>query len=111
VLLEEFGMNSFIVRSHPVWFPKGREKMVIEEMIGQLLTMKKVDIKKLREEAAIMMSCKAAIKANRHLRDDEIQALLDELARAEDPFTCPHGRPVMIHFSVKDLEKMFKRIM
>lgn len=111
VLLEEFGMNSFIIRSHPAWFPKGREKMIVEEMIQQLLTMKKVDVKKLREEAAIMMSCKAAIKANRHLRNDEIQALLDELRRAEDPFTCPHGRPVIIHFTVTDLEKMFKRIM
>lgn len=111
VLLEEFGMNSFIIRSHPAWFPKGQEKMIVEQMIEQLLTMKKVDVKKLREEAAIMMSCKAAIKANRHLRDDEIQALLDELRRAEDPFTCPHGRPVIVHFSVTDLEKMFKRIM
>ena len=47
--------------------------------------MKKVDIKKLREEAAIMMSCKASIKANRHLRNDEIQALLDDLRKASDP--------------------------
>ena len=45
-------------------------------MLEQLLYMKKVDIKKLREEAAILMSCKASIKANRHLRNDEIQALL-----------------------------------
>ncbi|MFL6562766.1 MAG: DNA mismatch repair endonuclease MutL, partial [Bacillus sp. (in: firmicutes)] len=63
VFLEEFGINSFIVRSHPQWFPKGEEKGIIEEMIEQLLLMKKVDIKKLREEAAIMMSCKASIKA------------------------------------------------
>lgn len=111
IFLEDFGMNSFIVRSHPVWFPKGQEKIIIEEMIEQLLTMNKVDIKKIREEAAIMMSCKAAIKANRYLRDDEIQALLDELRRAEDPFTCPHGRPIVVHFSISDMEKMFKRIM
>ncbi|WP_144462657.1 DNA mismatch repair endonuclease MutL [Siminovitchia fortis] len=111
IFLEDFGMNSFIVRSHPAWFPKGQEQTVIEEMIEQLLSMSKIDIKKLREEAAIMMSCKAAIKANRYLRDDEIQALLDELRRAEDPFTCPHGRPIIVHFSIKDMEKMFKRIM
>ncbi|HBZ10536.1 MAG TPA: DNA mismatch repair endonuclease MutL [Bacillus bacterium] len=111
VFLEEFGMNSFIVRSHPAWFPRGQEQTIIEEMIEQLLSMNKIDIKKLREEAAIMMSCKAAIKANRYLRDDEIQALLDELRRAEDPFTCPHGRPIIVHFSITDMEKMFKRIM
>ncbi|OLS39086.1 DNA mismatch repair endonuclease MutL [Bacillus sp. MRMR6] len=111
VFLEEFGMNSFIVRSHPQWFPKGEETQIIEEMIEQLLLMKKVDIKKLREEAAIMMSCKASIKANRHLRNDEIQALLDDLRNASDPFTCPHGRPIIAHYSSYDMEKMFKRVM
>ncbi|MEH7177079.1 DNA mismatch repair endonuclease MutL [Neobacillus vireti] len=111
VFLEEFGMNSYIVRSHPQWFPKGEEKQLIEEMIEQLLAMKKVDIKKLREEAAIMMSCKASIKANRHLRNDEIQTLLDDLRKASDPFTCPHGRPIIVHYSSYEMEKMFKRVM
>lgn len=111
IVLEEFGKNSFIVRSHPIWFPQGEEKKMIEEMIEQVLTMSKVDLEKLREEVAIMMSCKAAIKANRFLRDDEIQALLDQLRYTENPFTCPHGRPVMIQFTVNDIEKMFKRIM
>lgn len=111
VFLEEFGMNSFIVRSHPQWLPKGDEKQIIEDMIEQMLSMKKVDIKKLREEAAIMMSCKASIKANRHLRTDEIQALLDDLRKASDPFTCPHGRPIIVHYSVYEMEKMFKRVM
>lgn len=111
VFLEEFGMNSYIVRSHPQWLPKGEEKQIIEDMIEQLLSMKKVDIKKLREEAAIMMSCKASIKANRHLRNDEIQALLDDLRKASDPFTCPHGRPIIVHYSSYEMEKMFKRVM
>ncbi|WP_394232449.1 DNA mismatch repair endonuclease MutL [Niallia oryzisoli] len=111
VFLEPFGFNSYIVKAHPQWFPKGEEKEIIEDMIEQLLSMKKVDIKKLREEAAIMMSCKGSIKANRHLRNDEIQALLDELRQTSDPFTCPHGRPIIIHTSVYELEKMFKRVM
>lgn len=111
VYLEEFGYNAYIVRSHPQWFPKGIEQEILEEMIEQLLSMKKVDIKKLREEAAIMMSCKASIKANRHLRNDEIQALLDELRRTTDPFTCPHGRPIIISYSIYEMEKMFKRVM
>ena len=111
VFLEEFGMSSYIVRAHPTWFPKGEEKEIIEDMIEQLLAMKKVDIKKLREEAAIMMSCKASIKANHHLRNDEIQALLDELRTTTDPFTCPHGRPIIIQYSTYELEKMFKRVM
>ncbi|KFZ43196.1 DNA mismatch repair protein MutL [Anoxybacillus flavithermus] len=111
VFLEPFGHNSFIVRSHPQWFPKGEEVEIIEEMIKQVLTMKKVDIKQLREKAAIMMSCKQSIKANQFLRNDEIFALLESLRKTSDPFTCPHGRPIIIHFSTYELEKMFKRVM
>ncbi|QVY63376.1 DNA mismatch repair endonuclease MutL [Cytobacillus gottheilii] len=111
VFLETFGPTSYIVRAHPQWFPPGDEQDIIEDMIEQLLSMKKVDVKKLREEAAIMMSCKGSIKANHHLRNDEIQALLDELRQTNDPFTCPHGRPIIINYSVYELEKMFKRVM
>jgi DNA mismatch repair protein MutL len=111
LFFEEFGTNCFIVRAHPQWFPKGMEKEIIEEMIEQLLEMKKVDVKKLREEAAIMMSCKASIKANHHLRQDEIQALLNDLRNSSDPFTCPHGRPIIIHYSTYEMEKLFKRVM
>ncbi|MFP3841778.1 DNA mismatch repair endonuclease MutL [Bacillus safensis] len=111
IFLEPFGSGSYIVRSHPQWFPKGEEAELIEEIIEQVLNEKRVDIKKLREEAAIMMSCKGSIKANRHLRHDEIKALLDELRTTKDPFTCPHGRPIIIHHSTYEMEKMFKRVM
>ncbi|MBY8912113.1 DNA mismatch repair endonuclease MutL [Bacillus sp. YC2] len=111
VFLEAFGSNSYIVRCHPAWFPKGEEAELIEEIIQQVLDAKQIDIKKLREEAAIMMSCKGSIKANRHLRNDEIKALLDDLRRTTDPFTCPHGRPIIIHHSTYEMEKMFKRVM
>lgn len=111
IFLEDFGHNAFIVRAHPQWFPTGDEQELVESIIDQLLQMKKVDIKKLREEAAILMSCKASIKANHHLRNDEIASLLEQLRNASDPFTCPHGRPIIIHYSTREIEKMFKRIM
>ncbi|MGE6631515.1 DNA mismatch repair endonuclease MutL [Bacillus sp. NPDC077027] len=111
VFLESFGSGSYIVRSHPQWFPKGEEAEIIEDIIQQVLDEKGIDLKKLREEAAIMMSCKGSIKANRHLRNDEIKALLDELRQTTDPFTCPHGRPIIIHHSTYEMEKMFKRVM
>ncbi|MCP6681322.1 DNA mismatch repair endonuclease MutL [Bacillus nakamurai] len=111
VFLEAFGSNSYIVRCHPAWFPKGEEAELIEEIIQQVLDAKQIDIKKLREEAAIMMSCKGSIKANRHLRNDEIKALLDDLRGTTDPFTCPHGRPIIIHHTTYEMEKMFKRVM
>ncbi|WP_214482765.1 DNA mismatch repair endonuclease MutL [Bacillus sp. SM2101] len=111
VLLEPFGHHCFIVRSHPTWFPVGDETTIIEDMIEQVLQMQKVDVKKLREEAAIMMSCKASIKANQHLKEEEIFSLLEQLRQSSDPFTCPHGRPIIIHYTTYEMEKMFKRVM
>ncbi|MGG0184459.1 DNA mismatch repair endonuclease MutL [Bacillus rhizoplanae] len=111
LFLEQFGHQSFIVRSHPTWFPKGQEMEIIDEMMQQVLKLKKVDIKKLREEAAIMMSCKASIKANQYLTNDQIFALLEELRTTTNPYTCPHGRPIIVHHSTYELEKMFKRVM
>ncbi|ANU13512.1 DNA mismatch repair protein MutL [Planococcus halocryophilus Or1] len=111
VFLEEFGDTSFIVREYPTWFPKGFEQEVIEDLIEQILTERKVDVKKLREDAAIMMSCKRSIKANHFLQKHEMERLLVDLKKAEQPFTCPHGRPVIIHFKTYDVEKMFKRVM
>lgn len=111
VFLEEFGMNTFLVREHPTWFPEGFEQEIIEDLIEQVLKTRKTDVKKLREEAAIMMSCKKSIKANYYLTNEQIEALLEDLRKAENPFTCPHGRPVMIHFSTYEIEKMFKRVM
>lgn len=111
IFLEPFGMNAFIVRSHPQWFPNGEEEETIREIIDQVLEDEKTDIKKLREEAAIMMSCKGSIKANRHLRNEEMTNLLDTLRNASDPFTCPHGRPIIVQFTTYEMEKMFKRVM
>ncbi|SOB93782.1 DNA mismatch repair protein MutL [Ureibacillus xyleni] len=111
VFLEDFGQSSFVVREYPTWFPKGFEQEIIEELIEQVLKTKKTDVKKLREEAAIMMSCKKSIKANHFLTKEQMIALLDDLKKADNPFTCPHGRPVMIHFSSYEVEKMFKRVM
>jgi len=56
------------------------------------------------------MSCKQSIKANHHLDERQARALLDELKTCENPFNCPHGRPVLIHFTNQDMEKLFKRI-
>ncbi|WP_144787178.1 DNA mismatch repair endonuclease MutL [Lysinibacillus fusiformis] len=111
VFLEEFGQSSFVVREHPSWFPKGEEQEIIEDLIEQVLTTKKADVKKLREAAAIMMSCKKSIKANYYLTKEQMEILLRDLRKADNPFTCPHGRPVLIHFTSYEVEKMFKRVM
>jgi len=111
IFLEEFGPSSYAVKEYPSWFPAGEETVIIEDIIEQVLTTRKIDIGKLREEAAIMMSCKRSIKANHHLTLADMERLLTDLSAADNPFTCPHGRPVLIHFTTYELEKMFKRVM
>lgn len=111
IFLEEFGTSSFVVRDYPTWFPKGQETKIIEGLIEQVLNHRKTDIKKLREEAAIMMSCKLSIKANHYLTMNDMEQLLESLKNAQHPLTCPHGRPVIVHFSTYEVEKMFKRVM
>ncbi|MEK8127055.1 DNA mismatch repair endonuclease MutL [Paenibacillus filicis] len=112
VYLEPFGGTSFLVRAYPHWLPQGEEQSLIEEMIEWLLSEKKlVDLGKFREKAAIMCSCKASIKANQNMGLLEMEVLLDRLAACRNPYTCPHGRPIVVSFSTYELEKMFKRVM
>ena len=109
-VLEPFGQNSFIIRQHPTWFKEGQEESTIREMIDYLLADGKISIAEFREKSAIMMSCKRAIKANHHLDDRQSKALIADLKSVENPFNCPHGRPVLVHFSNQDMEHFFKRI-
>ena len=96
VHLEHFGGHDYIVNSYPVWFPKRETEEIIKDMIELVLKHKKVDVRKMREDAAIMMSCKKSIKANHYLKNNEMADLIDQLREAEDPFTCPHGRPIIL---------------
>ncbi|MCP1133281.1 DNA mismatch repair endonuclease MutL [Paenibacillus polysaccharolyticus] len=111
VYLEHFGGQTFRVRSHPYWFPKGDEKDIIEEMSEWVLSERSIDVAKMREAASIMCSCKASIKANQKLTDREAEVLIQRLGSCQQPYTCPHGRPIVISFSTYDLEKLFKRVM
>ncbi|EGQ27443.1 MULTISPECIES: DNA mismatch repair endonuclease MutL [Sporosarcina] len=111
VFLEAFGPATYTVKEYPAWFPEGQATAIIEEMIEQVLHSRKVDVEKLREESAILMSCKRSIKANYYLTQADMERLLDDLGKCHNPYTCPHGRPVLIHFTTYELEKMFKRVM
>lgn len=111
VYLEHFGGQTFRVTAYPYWLPKGEEQQVIEEMAEWVLSERAIDLAKLREQASTLCSCKASIKANQKLTEHEAQSLLDRLATCRQPYTCPHGRPIVVSFSSYDLEKMFKRVM
>ncbi|HAT54258.1 MAG TPA: hypothetical protein DCW31_03275 [Lactobacillus sp.] len=110
LFLEPFGNNSFIVRQHPTWFEEGQEEATIREMVDWVLNDHDLTVAKFRVKTAIMMSCKRSIKANHHLDERQARALLHDLAQTKNPFNCPHGRPVVVHFTNADMQKMFKRI-
>ncbi|WP_407271500.1 DNA mismatch repair endonuclease MutL [Radiobacillus sp. PE A8.2] len=111
IFFEAFGQQSYVIRSHPQWFPDGFEEEVIQEIVDTIMADEKINVHKLREDAAILMSCKRSIKANHYLNNDDMFQLLEDLRAASEPFTCPHGRPIIIHFSTYEMEKMFKRVM
>ena len=108
--IEPFGTHTFQIQSHPSWIKQGEEREIIEEIIDLILSNQKVTVAQLRKATAIMMSCKGSIKANHRLTTLEAEQLLVDLAKCKNPYNCPHGRPVLVHLSNKDLEKLFKRI-
>ncbi|SEH36361.1 DNA mismatch repair endonuclease MutL [Fructobacillus pseudoficulneus] len=108
--VEEFGPNTIAVYEHPAWIPADQAADTIQEMIDWVLHDGKLTVAAFREKAAIMMSCKRAIKANWHISTEEAKALLHGLAQAENPYNCPHGRPVLTSFTLTEMERMFKRI-
>ncbi|PRO65160.1 DNA mismatch repair endonuclease MutL [Alkalicoccus urumqiensis] len=111
LVLEHFGGPVYRIRSCPVWFPEGMEKETAEELMMELKQHQDLRLERVREDAAAMMACKAAVKANHHLQNRDMEGLIREWSSCRQPFTCPHGRPVMIHYSVYEIEKMFKRVM
>ncbi|HEM4424620.1 TPA: DNA mismatch repair endonuclease MutL [Streptococcus suis] len=110
VNLEEYGANQFILREHPIWMKEEEIESGVYEMCDMLLLTDQVSIKQYRAELAIMMSCKRSIKANHALDDYSARDLLRQLSHCQNPYNCPHGRPVLVHFSKSDMEKMFRRI-
>ncbi|WP_270619423.1 DNA mismatch repair endonuclease MutL [Paenibacillus macerans] len=111
VILEHFGGGTFRVVSHPYWFPQGEEEAIIQEMAEWVLHERAIDLAKLREASSTMVSCKASIKANQKLTPEEANTLIRRLAACKQPYTCPHGRPIIVSFTAYDLEKLFKRVM
>ena len=110
--IEEFGINTIIVKEHPTWLKEGYEEEQIR-MIMDLVAvqMKDFDPIKFNEHVAITLACKTSIKANYHISHEEMEELLDELVQCENPYNCPHVRPTIIKFTQYYLEKIFKRVM
>lgn len=110
VEIEQFGSHTYIIRTIPQWIPKGQEEEFIDKMIQMAIKEGKISSEELRKDLIASTSCKSSIKANQYLTKQEIETLIEQLRHTENPFSCPHGRPVIIHFSFYDIEKMFKRV-
>lgn len=108
--IEEFGINSIIVKGHPAWFPKGFEDKYVEKVIETVLNFnEEFDLVKFNEKVAINLSCKMAIKANMHISREEAINLIKDLQKCKQPFNCPHGRPTTLIYTISELEHLFKR--
>ncbi|MFA5880615.1 MAG: DNA mismatch repair endonuclease MutL [Eubacteriales bacterium] len=111
-VIEHFGGESFILRGIPAGAGKDGGKEIFLDLLDYFSQNRyTISNKALREKFLITMACRNAIKANDKLGLPEMESLLAMLAQAEQPYTCPHGRPTMIHFSGYDLEKKFKRVL
>ena len=109
IVFEEFGNNSYVVREFPGWIEEDEEQM-IKIIVEKVLRNNNITFNELRNDAIAMASCKMSIKANQVLTDVEMNKVISDLYECKNPFTCPHGRPIITKMEKKDLEKMFKRI-
>lgn len=109
LFLEEYGENQLILREHPTWLQESDLEETVYEMIDEILLTKEFSVKKYRHELATMVACKSSIKANHPLDATSARALIAELATCENPYSCAHGRPTIVHFNSGDMEKMFRR--
>jgi DNA mismatch repair protein MutL len=108
---EPFGARSVAVKVAPA----GIEASAVEKMLHELLDQfaredQSLNLEKIRGRIAASIACHAAIKVNMPLEQNKMEWLLAELAKTEHPMSCPHGRPVVLRYSVKDIQKAFKRI-
>nr|WP_236887726.1 DNA mismatch repair endonuclease MutL [Clostridioides mangenotii] len=107
--VEIFGKNHVMVRSVPTIFGVPETEKFILQIIDNL-----EDIKSnydLKVERFASMACRSAIKAHDKIYDLEIKSLFEQLEKCDNPFTCPHGRPIIVEISNYEIEKMFKRVM
>ena len=110
IILEEFGSNNYVVRTIPTWIFRGKEKEFVEEIITHIIQGKKSTKAEFLNSLAKSLACKKSIKANEYHNQVEIEYMLDDLRNTSNPYTCPHGRPIIIKFDKYEIEKWFKRV-
>ena len=107
--IDEFGPDTFRVTEIPMFMELSEAEDFVNQFIENITDSTNLSNKVVIDKL-IMMSCKAAVKANDVLSMDEIRALIKDLSRCINPFSCPHGRPTFIRLTHYEIEKMFKRV-
>ena len=108
--IEEFGQTSIRIISHPTWFMKGKEEIIIRNILEMIVKEEQnFDLSRFIDHVAATMACKASIKGNTRITKEDMESIINQLRKCNNPFNCPHGRPTIIEFRTYELEKMFKR--
>jgi DNA mismatch repair protein MutL len=108
---ELFGSRTIAIKTSPAGVePAEVEKMLIELLDQFQQEEQALNLEKIRAQIAASIACHAAIKINMPLEQAKMEWLIQELAKTECPMSCPHGRPVVLRYSVKEIQKAFKRI-
>jgi DNA mismatch repair protein MutL len=109
--VELFGGKAVAVKTAPAGIEPAQVEHLLLELLEQFQQEEQaLNLEKIRSRIAASIACHAAIKINMPLEQNKMEWLLQELARTECPMSCPHGRPVVLRYSVKDIQKAFKRI-
>ncbi|OOM80713.1 DNA mismatch repair endonuclease MutL [Clostridium sp. BL-8] len=109
-LLEEFGGTSLSLKEVPYFLGKLNPKSLFLDILDNLKNLGNGKTSEVKHNAIATKACKAAIKGNDKLEINEMIKLIEDLRFIDDPFHCPHGRPVIIKFTNTDIEKKFRRI-
>ena len=108
--IEYAGDRDYIVRAVPSNLPQLADEEVLHSLIDGLFEEgRRLDSELIRDKIA-SMSCKAAIKGNMKIGEQEMRGLISKLLTLDNPYACPHGRPTIIKWSRSDIERLFKRI-
>ncbi len=109
--IEEFGINTIIIKAHPTWLKSNYEGDNIKYIVDLVISeSKNFNKEKFLDSLAKMVSCKMSVKANEHLSLLQMEELLKDLVKCDNPYNCCHGRPSIMKYSNYELEKMFKRV-
>ena len=108
--IEGAGDRDYIVRAVPSNLPNIGEEAILKDMIQSMSEETRGISSGLLKDKIASMSCKAAVKGNRPLSEQEMKTLIAELLQCENPYACPHGRPTIVRWSKADLDRLFKRI-